>query len=245
MMAEMLYDISEICTTLHTTSRTLRFYEEKGIISSVRSSSSPRRRYTEEQAEEIRNVLILRKLGLSLRDIQNFRKHDRDLKSVLLEKRAEIGALIETKLQEITLLNQALVRIEKEGGIPDCFPEPVISESNSQILEMLKTCTEAIIYGTADTLYPHLSPTMQAYMPVSAFQRMREDTLKPLGTFQFIDKLECDSVHPGVFHQYIRYERLGLVIRYTVIAQEIHGLWMGYYEPERRQTYADVVIRAD
>jgi len=30
--------------------------------------------------------------------------------------------------------------------------------------------------------------------------------------------------------QYIRYEKLGLKIRYVFIEDLIHGLWLGYYE---------------
>lgn len=35
MYQKSLYDITEVCKMLDTTSRTLRFYEEKGIIQST------------------------------------------------------------------------------------------------------------------------------------------------------------------------------------------------------------------
>ena len=100
-MVNDYFDISEICTMLNTTSRTLRFYEQKGLISSIRIGSSERRHYTEEQRDKIKNILILRKLGLSVKQIQELQKQDKDLQSALYEKRAEIGALINTKLKEI------------------------------------------------------------------------------------------------------------------------------------------------
>ena len=69
MKGTYLYDITDVCRLLGTTSRTLRFYEQKGIISSTTVGSSARRRYTEEQLVHIKNVLALRTLGLSIKAI--------------------------------------------------------------------------------------------------------------------------------------------------------------------------------
>ena len=49
MNEKHLWDISEVCNMLGTTSRTLRFYEEKGLIQSTTEGLSHRRRYTEQQ----------------------------------------------------------------------------------------------------------------------------------------------------------------------------------------------------
>ena len=56
MWQKPLYDITEVCKMLGTTSRTLRFYEEKGIIQSTTVGTSSRRQYTEEQISHIKNV---------------------------------------------------------------------------------------------------------------------------------------------------------------------------------------------
>ena len=70
MEKEELYDIGEVCKLLGTTSRTLRFYEEKGIISSTDVPFQPRRQYTGAQVDHIRNVLVLRALGISVKAIK-------------------------------------------------------------------------------------------------------------------------------------------------------------------------------
>ena len=69
-MAELL-SISKVCELLHTTSRTLRFYEEKGLICSIRTNDSPIRYYTLEETERIRKILILRFLHLPLNEIKS------------------------------------------------------------------------------------------------------------------------------------------------------------------------------
>ncbi len=75
-MSDKLYDINTVCNMLGTTSRTLRFYEEKQIIKSTKVFDSPRRQYTAEQIDCIRNVLVLRALGLSISDIRDLQKQD-------------------------------------------------------------------------------------------------------------------------------------------------------------------------
>lgn len=84
-MGELLFDINTVCKMLETTSRTLRFYEEKKIISSTKSPYSVRRQYTREQVDIIRNVLVLRALGFSVKDIAELQKEGTDLKNTELD----------------------------------------------------------------------------------------------------------------------------------------------------------------
>ena len=48
---EYIYDIADVCQKLNITSRTLRFYEEKGIIDSTKDGFSNRRKYTKQQID--------------------------------------------------------------------------------------------------------------------------------------------------------------------------------------------------
>ena len=90
MYQKQMYDITEVCKMLGTTSRTLRFYEEKGIIQSTTHGTSSRRQYTEEQISHIKNVLVLRTLGLSVKAVAELQTKGADLKDAVLSKRAEI-----------------------------------------------------------------------------------------------------------------------------------------------------------
>jgi len=228
-MIEKYFDISEICTMLNTTSRTLRFYEQKGLISSIRIGSAERRHYTEEQRDTIKNILILRKLGLSVKNIQELQRQDRDLQSVLYKKRAEIGALINTQLREIALLDQALEQLRNSNSIDGIQTELQTANHCPDLTEIVNECNHAIISGSTEVLYRHLSETMKEYMPQSAYEKMRADTLKPIGSYQCVEQLGTDRTNPNILHQYIRYEHLGLKIRYVFINRKIHGLWLGYY----------------
>lgn len=108
MYQKSLYDITEVCKMLDTTSRTLRFYEEKGIIQSTTVGISSRRQYNEKQISRIKNVFVLRTLGLSVKAIAELQTKGIDLKDAVISKCAEIYASIESRIREINLLNEAL-----------------------------------------------------------------------------------------------------------------------------------------
>ena len=117
MADNTLYSIKDACRMLGTTSRTLRFYEEKGIVSSRRDAFSSLRYYNEQQINHIKNVMVLRTIGLSIDAIARLQKEGADLKAEILSKKAEIYALIDSKSKEISLLNEALAIVENGDSL--------------------------------------------------------------------------------------------------------------------------------
>lgn len=63
-----LLKIGEVAERLGTTARTLRFYEEQGLLEPVRTEKGTRL-YSSEDIERFRVVLRLADLGLPLRDV--------------------------------------------------------------------------------------------------------------------------------------------------------------------------------
>ena len=229
MYQKSLYDITEVCKMLDTTSRTLRFYEEKGIIQSTTVGISSRRQYTEKQISRIKNVLVLRTLGLSVKAIAELQNKGIDLKDAVLSKRAEIYASIESRIREINLLNEALSAIESGK---DIFAEDwqLSSVMNTEEKEIARICTEAILSGATDTLYEHLSPHLAEYMPRDVYIAVRKDTLAPLGEYLSVDRTVADNSFSNKLYCFIRYSKLGLKITYVFHGGKIDGLWLGYYD---------------
>lgn len=227
-MSDRLYDINDVCNMLGTTSRTLRFYEEKKIISSTKVFDSPRRQYTSEQIDHIRNVLVLRSLGLSVNDIRDLQKKNGDLRSVIELNKAKIYALIAEKVRTLNLLNEALLVIENGGDVFNASEK--LSIAPEKMKEIVRICTEAIVEGDEDTLYSFLSEKLQGYMPKEAFAKVREDTIKPLGAFVSIENQNVDNDYPNVIYQNVRYKNLGLSIKYVFCLNQIAGLWFNYFE---------------
>ena len=65
-----LVKIKDVSERYDITARTLRYYEDMGLISSTRSEDYAYRLYDETAVISIEQILILRKLNISIRDIQ-------------------------------------------------------------------------------------------------------------------------------------------------------------------------------
>lgn len=233
MYQKSLYDITEVCKMLDTTSRTLRFYEEKGIIQSTTVGISSRRQYNEKQISRIKNVFVLRTLGLSVKAIVELQTKGIDLKDAVLSKRAEIYASIESRIREINLLNEALSALESGK---DIFAEDwhLSSVMNTEEKEIARICTDAILSGATDTLYEHLSPRLAEYMPRDVYIAVRKDTLAPLGEYLSVDRTVADNSFSNKLYCFVRYSKLGLKITYVFHSGKIDGLWLGYYDLNSR-----------
>lgn len=236
MEQKQYYDITEVCNMLGTTSRTLRFYETKGIISSTTAGISSRRKYTEDQISNIRNVLVLRTLGLSIKSIADLQNLGGNLRDAVLEKRAEILASIDTRIREINLLNEALSALESGKNIfkDDWQHASEAGAEKVKEFEIARICTEAILSGNDDILYEHLSPRLAEYLPKSAYQAVRKDTLAPIGELVSVEKSVADENHPNIIYSYIRFSKLGLRIKFVFYSGKIDGLWFDYYDTNAR-----------
>ena len=65
-----LVKIRDISNKYNVTARTLRYYEDMGLLNSTRSDEVTYRMYDENAVRRIEQILILRKLNISIKDIQ-------------------------------------------------------------------------------------------------------------------------------------------------------------------------------
>jgi DNA-binding transcriptional MerR regulator len=65
-----LIKIKDVSDRYSITARTLRYYEDMGLINSTRSDDYAYRMYDEEAVKRLEQILILRKLNISIRDIK-------------------------------------------------------------------------------------------------------------------------------------------------------------------------------
>lgn len=102
-----LIKIKDMSKNYDITARTLRYYESMGLISSTRSDDYAYRMYDENAVRRLEQILILRKLNISIKDIQRvFNTSGSDVVLEVLGKKAqkiddEVSLLYE--LKEIVL----------------------------------------------------------------------------------------------------------------------------------------------
>lgn len=65
-----LVKIREVSTKYNVSARALRYYEDMGLIKSTRSSDYAYRLYDKQALKRLEQILILRKLNISIKDIQ-------------------------------------------------------------------------------------------------------------------------------------------------------------------------------
>lgn len=85
-----LIKIKDISSTYNITARTLRYYESMGLLSSTRNADYAYRMYDENAVKRLEQILILRKLNISIKDIQSiFNTSGTDVVLNVLGKKVE------------------------------------------------------------------------------------------------------------------------------------------------------------
>ena len=85
-----LIKIKDISSKYSITARTLRYYEDMGLINSIRSDDYAYRMYDESAVRRLEQILILRKLNISIKDIQRiFSTSSSDIVLEVLEKKVQ------------------------------------------------------------------------------------------------------------------------------------------------------------
>ena len=228
-MKNNLYDITEVCRFFKTTSRTLRYYEEKKLISSERKENSTRRYYTEEQVNNIKNIFILRKLGLSIKSIFELQSQKCDLKEAISIRRAELCAAINDHRDDIVLLDEALGVLEMKNDIFEYDWQENHFNENIK-LEIAKECTNAILNDNDEILYQYFTPRLREYMPKEVYNLVKKDTLKILGDFIEKDEIYIDKKYPNKLFSKIKFSNIGLMVTFVFSENFIEGFWLGYYQ---------------
>ncbi len=96
-----LIKIREVSSKYDITARTLRYYEDMGLLSSTRSDDYTYRMYDGNAVRRLEQILILRKLNISIKDIQ--RVFNTSGSDVVLEV---LGKKVERIDDEVALLHE-------------------------------------------------------------------------------------------------------------------------------------------
>ena len=94
MSSPTFHSIAQVCQTIGVSPRTVRYYEELGLLPGVRRRNGGRRVYGPEEIERLRFIQRLKQMGLSLQEIG-------DLNAVYAI-RGSTQAMLE-KLRELSL----------------------------------------------------------------------------------------------------------------------------------------------
>ena len=84
-----LMRIKEVANRLGTTTRTIRFYDEKGLVEPVKGANDYRD-YKEGEIKKLQAILALKEVGMSIAEIKKFLKGEADQFSFLNKQRSAL-----------------------------------------------------------------------------------------------------------------------------------------------------------
>jgi MerR family copper efflux transcriptional regulator len=107
------YSIAQVCRELELSPRTVRYYEELGLLPGVRRRSGGRRVFGEDEVERLRFIQKLKQLGLALEEIGELNAvyAIRGSTRAMLERLRE---LLNTRLSEVETKIQDLQTLRSE-----------------------------------------------------------------------------------------------------------------------------------
>jgi MerR family transcriptional regulator, repressor of the yfmOP operon len=147
--AEAGIRISDAATRVGVSARTLRYYEELGLLTPSLYTSGGERRYTSEDLGHLQRILELREvLGMNLDEIREFLALETRLDELRASYRATKGATSKTAraeqkatLQEAVVLNESLAeQISAKLARMDGFRAKLVSDAQRcrELLEDLE-----------------------------------------------------------------------------------------------------------
>ncbi len=113
---QSLYTIEQVATRTNMTKRTLRYYEEVGLLSPTGRTEGNYRRYSEEDVQRLERIKELRDLlGFSLTDIRELMdaEEERDSIKAAYRQETESSAKIAQLERADTLIRGQLALIEE------------------------------------------------------------------------------------------------------------------------------------
>ena len=118
----MEYTVQKLGQLAGISTRTLRYYDEIGLLKPARINSSGYRIYGSAEVDRLQQILFFRELGVNLDSIKEIMTSEdfdgatalKEHREKLLEKRAQLDLLIENVDKSIQLTERKIIMTDKE-----------------------------------------------------------------------------------------------------------------------------------
>lgn len=187
-----LISISQACEQLHTTARTLRFYEDQGLIESIRTGNEQKRFYDLHNLERIKLILFLRSLNLSIAEISSLLKSfpeislnssPKELISFLKTKNRQINQESVVLMKKIHRLEQAIISL---GGY-------LTEEERNWYQKQAQIVANALLQQDPNPILEQLSESTLLAINADVLDNMWEDLVTKNVALKKITSIEISS----------------------------------------------------
>jgi len=118
-MSEDFISIGELAKKLEMSQRTIRYYEEIGLLNSVKRLEGGRRVYTEDDLRRLKLIKRLKMLGLTLSDMQELEaiwtieKSNEKVLHRLLELLQHHLKMLEERIADLDILRTEIIEYQE------------------------------------------------------------------------------------------------------------------------------------
>ena len=199
--------ITDAVKQFGVTSKTLRYYERAGLLEAKRSDNNNYRYYNESEVDRIKQILILRKMQISVKDI--IRIYENENMSTVVEVftnrintiNGEIGAL--SQLKQIT---NEFLQIMIQNGVTKISALPILYEQMEKHLDIIqnkKTVNYAELSSLSDKLAKPVEPSILFLAPMRVLSSLRKDGLSdPDDFYRRVQVKNIPQGEPGLHEQF-------------------------------------------
>lgn len=211
---------------LNMTSRTIRYYEQCGLIKTIRNNKTSPRRLDDENIERLRKIRFLRKLRLTLDEISAVIDSDTKAAEMIYGKAAELKAEIRTLIERIGWIEEVLAVAENGGNIYSVEQELGQPSDNTEKLRIAAECTNLLLERRFSELKPYLNSDMKM-LPPDFFEAAWNVHIKPCGKFISVGE---QSVDGNTVTNRLVFENLGVVVKTEVCGGIVAGMVLQYFK---------------
>lgn len=226
----MEYTVQKLGQLAGVSTRTLRYYDEIGILKPARINSSGYRIYGEAEINRLQQILFYRELGVSLDSIKNIviapsfdgTNALREHREKLLEKRMQLDVLIANVEKTIALTEGRIKMTDKEKfkgfkqkmiddneqkygkEIREKYGNDTIDKSNEKLKSMTKEEYDKVT-RLADEVMTTLAEAIKNGDPASELAQRAADLHKQWLTYYWNEYSK--KAHAGLAEMYVEDER--------------------------------------
>lgn len=226
----MEYTVQKLGKMAGISTRTLRYYDEIGLLKPARINSSGYRIYGSAEVDRLQQILFYRELGVNLDSIKEIMTSEtfdgatalKEHRDKLLEKRAQLDLLIENVDKSIQLTERKITMTDKEKfegfkqklvddnenkygkEIREKYGEDVVNKSNAKVKGMTQAQYEQVT-ELEEQLALNLKAAMATGYPAGELAQKTADLHRQWLSFYWNQYTK--EAHAGVAQMYVDDER--------------------------------------
>lgn len=204
-----LIKITDLTNQLGVSSRSLRYYEQIGLIQSVRTEFEKYRYYDTENIERLKQIMVLRKMQIPIKDI--IRIYESDDMSTVVEVFVDRIHTIEQEtnaMAELKRIVSEFLQTMLENGITKISALPLLYDEMDKRLETLEG-HKPVSFEDLSTVSEKLAkPSQSAIISlppmrvISSYLKEEPNMSDSDGFWRWIQKQDMSSGQPGMHERF-------------------------------------------